>query len=208
MKRLDLTGQRFGRLTVVRLHAMKGYEAIWECRCECGTLCYPTRHNLRAGNHASCGCLRRELGAQKTLTHGASRRGRHSPEYRTWSSAKARCFNQRNKRFTEYGGRGITMCDRWVDDFQAFLDDMGPRPHGHSLDRINVDGNYEPGNCRWATSLDQARNKTTTKLSVELAREIRAQYLAGGIDQRALAQRYGVTQTVIGDVVRGEIWKE
>jgi len=100
------------------------------------------------------------------------------------------------------------MCDRWVDDFQAFLDDMGPRPHGHSLDRINVDGNYEPGNCRWATSLDQARNKTTTKLSVELAREIRAQYLAGGIDQRALAQRYGVTQTVIGDVVRGEIWKE
>lgn len=168
--RIDLSGRRFGRLVAMRVHSAQDGNVRWECLCDCGGTCYPTRHNLQAGNHHSCGCLRREIASMKTLTHGESPRSGSSREYNSWSGAKSRCFCPTSQKYPSYGGRGITMCAEWRDSFESFLRDMGRRPIGMSLDRINVNGHYEPSNCRWATDLEQGRNTTRT-----LRREARLQ---------------------------------
>lgn len=153
---LDLTTEIFGRWTVVsRAGGRK-----WNCLCECGQRRKVRRDHLTVGASRSCGCLHAELAAKRRLTHGFARIGRQSAEYRAWANAKDRCFNPKIRNYASYGGRGITMCDEWVYDFSAFLAAVGPRPSPqHSLDRYpNNDGNYEPGNVRWATRKEQGRN--------------------------------------------------
>lgn len=160
--RAELTGQRFGRLTVVRYaDSTKRGKARWLCCCDCGGTASVLTTNLLRGSTQSCGCLQREAASKSNSSHGLSR----CPEYKIWLSIRQRCSNPRNPNFPAYGGRGVRVCSRW-DDFEAFLADMGPRPsYAHSLDRFpNQTGNYEPENCRWATAKEQGRNKTNNHL--------------------------------------------
>jgi len=154
----DLTGQQFGYFTVVRFCEIKNGQARWNCRCVCGRTTVVSNSNLRAGRMVSCGCKKSELLRAKNTKHGQNGEIR-SPEYGSWMSMKRRCQNPNDKNFKAYGGRGIKICDRWMA-FENFLVDMGRRPSTrHTLDRVNNDGNYEPGNCRWATPSEQAKNR-------------------------------------------------
>lgn len=154
--RCELSGQRFGRLTAVRdAGSDAANHRLWLCRCDCGQETTVSTNRLRTGNTKSCGCLYRET---KT-THGATRGGRPTPEFRAWVHMRRRCSDPKHPQFHDYGGRGISVCDRW-QAFDAFLADMGARPSAaHSLDRIDVNGGYEPGNCRWATKDVQQHNR-------------------------------------------------
>jgi hypothetical protein len=157
MKLIDMTNAKFGRLTVVQRdnNDARG-QAKWRCLCACGVVVVVYGVNLRKGHTKSCGCLHDEVRVSAKTTHG----GRDRPEYEIWSSMKKRCGNQNHHAYSRYGGRGIAVCVRWGADFAAFLADVGPRPSPkHSLDRINNDGNYEPGNVRWATASEQAKNR-------------------------------------------------
>lgn len=156
-KTRDLTGMRFGRLTVIAFHSLEPrWQKKWLCRCDCGKECTPTGGSLCSGHTASCGCLHSERRNASRTKHGKARRGQaKSVEYNVWSCMIGRCRNTKDKR---YGGRGIKVCERW-QSFEAFYQDMGDRPEGHTLDRIDVNGNYEPSNCRWATNEEQSSNK-------------------------------------------------
>jgi len=153
-ERRDLTSQRFGRWTVLGSSASR--RERWDCRCDCGTTRSVRGSTLVAGESRSCGCLQREIAAALTKeTHGQSR----TALYGTWNMMIQRCTNPHVERYPLYGGRGIKVCERWRNDFAAFAADMGPKPSPqHSIDRTNNDGDYEPGNCRWATRSEQQRN--------------------------------------------------
>jgi len=176
-RRRDLAGQRFGRLVVLRYVAntTRGH-ATWECKCDCGSCVIVKGDNLIRGNTRSCGCLVKEtsaaIGRSKVL-HGGSRVGAYHPEYRSWTSMKSRCLNTNHHAYADYGGRGIKVCDRWLNSYENFLSDMGRRPTlTHTLDRWpDNDGDYEPANCRWATRSEQRRNSRPRKNVVVISRE-------------------------------------
>jgi hypothetical protein len=160
---VDLTGRTFVRLTVLRRsERVSGArrKPMWSCRCQCGTVLDVIGDNLRSGCSKSCGCLDRQKALQRFTKHGAARVDLKTVEYQTWKRMKQRCLNPNNPKYHRYGGRGIQVCQEWVNDFPRFLADMGQRPKGCSIDRINNDGNYEPSNCRWATIDQQAANKS------------------------------------------------
>jgi hypothetical protein len=164
-KIIDLTGQKFGRLTAVRLVATPEHinpitrSKFWAARCECGTEIVVVGNNLRNGNTKSCGCWKRDNGTIQGTKYGMY----SLPERKIWQAAIERCENPNNKGYPRYGARGVKMFEGWRNDFQAFYEYVGPRPSPkHSLDRINVNGNYEPGNVRWATIKEQQRNKRNT----------------------------------------------
>lgn len=161
---VDRTGLTYGRLLVLYFAGRsKSRRALWVCRCSCGTEAVFDAHSIANGNTRSCGCLNNELrverGRTQNVTHGNSRKGRRTREYISWASMKDRCLNERFREWKYWGGRGITIHLEWVVSFETFLRDMGPRPEGTSLDRINNEGNYEPGNCRWATPKEQVANQ-------------------------------------------------
>lgn len=160
----DLTCRVFGRLTVQkRALNSRWRETRWECLCECGHRSVVRAKHLLSGRSRSCGCLMRELTSALHRVHGRTK----TPIYRSWQMMLNRCSNKRCKDYHRYGGRGITVCDRWRfgdgnrSGFECFLADMGERPPNTSIDRYpNNDGHYEPGNCRWATQSQQCRNKS------------------------------------------------
>ena len=160
----NLSGQRFGRLSVVSFVEVRAHKAWWLCRCDCGVECERAGIYLRSRDCRSCGCLLRESRrVAKTRRHGDSGSGGTRPTgltYSSWQSMKARCYSPRNMSYERYGGRGIAVCDRWRTSYEAFLADLGHRPSKlYSLDRLDPNGNYEPGNVRWATRDEQAGNQ-------------------------------------------------
>lgn len=158
-KAIDLTGQSFGQLTVLSRAENNGIAVMWNCVCSCGTVKSVSAGNLTKGSTVSCGCYRIKNTISRLSTHGM----RYTPTYRAWIAMRRRCFVESDDSFKDYGGRGVTVCDRWVNSFDNFLSDMGVRPDGKSLDRIYVNGPYSPENCRWSSLVEQARNKRNSR---------------------------------------------
>jgi hypothetical protein len=152
--KLVQAGEVFGKWTALETAQKTAQKVL--CSCECGTVRQVSNGNLKSGLSKSCGCSTVASSKSRMTTHGKSR----TPEHVAWNNAKARCHRKTHPRYADWGGRGIEMCERWRNSFEAFLEDMGPRPGpNYSIDRIDGNKGYEPGNCRWATSQEQSENR-------------------------------------------------
>ena len=204
---LNLVGKVSGRLTVIRKTANRSKQGkvIWECLCSCGNTVLAVTVAITSGRTRSCGCLHKEIVKSTKTKHGLH----HTPEYKTWQNIKNRCYNAKQNDYPRYGGRGITVCDEWLNSFEAFYRDMGPKPGPeYSIERKENDKGYSKENCRWATRIEQANNTRrnvfyfhngTTKTLPAWCRELNLNYVA--VEQRI--RTLGWTfEEVIADAVK------
>ena len=193
----DITGMRFGRLTAIRPNGKQGNNIKWLCECDCGNYVTTNISSLTRGKCKSCGCLRKETTSAQFKTHGK----RHTKIYAVYCTMKARCLNKNDLRYKFYGGKGVKVCDEWLHDFQAFYDwaMVNGYSDGLTIDRIDVNGNYEPSNCRWVNSTTQANNKTNNvfieykgekKTIAEWAKELGLTYTA--LYQRIMVHKWDI----------------
>lgn len=193
MKRIQVTkGDRFGRLTVVEEAERRSYPSgnavrVFVCKCDCGATSKVVFVHLRSGHTKTCGCANGEK-------HGK----RQTREYRIWRNMKSRCLNPKFTEYPRYGGRGITISREWVDSFQAFFDDMGECPSGHSIERVDNNGEYCQSNCIWATASQQARNRRSTRLITYQGKTLCITDWANlrGIDRHTISRRLNKGLTI------------
>ncbi len=202
-KTTNLTGKNFERLTVIKKDNSKE-RIYWICNCNCGTQNVSIRSNrLKSGLTKSCGCYQKEEVSKSNTKHGMS----ETKEYNTWENIISRCINSNNNQYKYYGGRGITICNRWKDSFENFYEDMGPRPGPeYSIDRIDNNGNYESSNCRWTTHKEQMRNTRKNVINnMEEANQLRNLYKEG-ISRENLAIRFGCSYATVTDIILNRTW--
>lgn len=156
-----VVGMRFGRLvTLLCLGRGRRNRIYWSCQCDCGSTAAVVDNNIRTGHTRSCGCLAQEHATKFRKTHGHAKGYKHTPEYSCWDAMKRRCLNPQHPDYRNYGARGISVCPEWASSFETFLTDVGYKPHSHlTLDRIDNNGNYTPGNVRWTTRSENLRNR-------------------------------------------------
>lgn len=196
---VNLTGKKFSRLTVLSYAGKKGASSAWNCVCECGQRRSVTISNLRSGRTKSCGCFAQG----RNRTHGKAR----TPVHRAWLSMRDRCLRPKSSAFVDYGGRGISICKEW-DTFEGFFADMGDPPEGFTIERVDVNGNYNKQNCRWADRTDQARNRRNCKFFTIEGKKVRAKEVAEilGVKYKTIMARikYGWTDEEILSGVRAQ----
>ena len=188
INRCDLTGQKFGFLRVIDYAYTKKKRAWWNCVCDCGNNKTAKGHALKTKHITSCGCMKNEGARIAATTHGHTSRHKLSGTYSSYKAMRNRCTNPNQPAYADYGARGITICDDWMESFENFLRDMGDRPEGYSLERKNVHGGYNKNNCCWIPRKQQAKNKTTTRRVLvdgkEMIQSDAAKYL--GVPHQAL----------------------
>lgn len=190
----NLEGLVVGTLTILNRNDDTG---LWKCLCKCGRQLETSRYSLTVDLRKSCGCLQNK-------THGMS----NTKEHNTWLNLRGRCLNPNHKQYEDYGGRGINVCDRWIEKFENFYEDLGPAPtKDHSIERIDVNGNYCPENCIWLERKYQTRNQRSTVLNIERVKDIRARY-ALGETYIEIADSYDINRATIHSVVTGKSWKD
>ena len=192
----DLLGQRFGKLTVIKKIENKKnyYGAMWLCHCDCGNTTEVTTSSLKKNSTKSCGCLILKNGYRKL------------PEYSVWAGMKNRCYYKNSIDYSNYGGRGIKVCDRWKNSFENFYKDMGSRPDNtYMLDRKDNDDNYEPSNCKWSTPQEQAQNRRNNDFTKEIVEEIKIKYNNGQTVSQ-LSQEYNIEKYNIYEVISERTW--
>ena len=201
--RIDITNQRFGRLVALRPERNSREGWHWLCICDCGKQTIARGVKLRGGDTRSCGCSMYETKHGHSGRRHNGRRDR-SPTYHSWVGMLTRCRNNKQRCYTNYGSRGITVCERW-HSFENFLADMGERPTGLSLDRINNDGNYEPGNCQWATAKEQRANqqrygqKLFSREVIAIRNDTRSQH--------TIAAEYAISIAMVSSIKSRKRWQ-
>jgi hypothetical protein len=213
---VDLAGLRFGKLVALTMspHKTTNGQRRWRCVCDCGGVTSVGIGSLRSGGTKSCGCLKREETVARCTKHGWRKRGTHRPEYMTWLAIKERCYNPNTDKFSNYGGRGIRVCDRWLESFENFIADMGLRPGGireYSIERIDSNGNYEPANCRWATQREQCNNISRNCRIEHAGRSLTLQQWSRetGVKRETIARRLNqgwAPARAITEPVDGKFW--
>lgn len=197
MKQINIQNKKFGNLFVVSKANNIGRFTAWNCLCDCGESVVVRTGGLTSGNTKSCGCLRKKVSETNFTKHGHKTNRKPSPEYTSWSLMRDRCNNKNNKNYYRYGGRGISVCEQWVD-FNNFYKDMGNRPVGTTLERIDSNKNYCPENCCWATRKQQSRNRDYCKTVIFEGKSEKLFELAErfGIDLQLVHQRLSRGWTV------------
>ena len=202
----DITGKRYGRWIVIAQAdayvSPKGRrQPRWLAACDCGTQRVVRASDVISGKSRSCGCLSIDVAIERLTTHGRT----HEPAFRSWRAMIDRCTNPKNNGWSTYGGKGIYVCERWMT-LENFIEDMGPRPPGTSIDRIDGSKGYEPGNCRWATPAEQGRNTKRNTCNVEIAERAR-ELVASGVTKADAARALGLHPETVRGIVNGTRWK-
>lgn len=203
---MNLVGERFHRLTVVSRAPSRGPHTMWVCQCDCGSVTQARPTDLRQGTVKSCGCYSDDILRARATKHGHSVGFTRTKTHLAWCNMKGRCNNPNRTGYKYYGGRGIKVCERWMNSFENFLADMGESPVGMTLDRIDSDGDYEPGNCRWVSMTIQNRNKKS-RLSEDAVNEIRGRH-EHGETCASIARRFGVRSSSISAILRRRVWTD